>query len=309
MVGKICGHHPHWKDSLRLLREFHHISLLVRLHHWDLTMQTVLDMFAGDWADIGAQYQQLEPPPLIPLAPGNAMTNTKGSNHGAGLVQLVNGTLDDWCQYAAHHFCLGGRSTPIGIGMDMASCVSYPHMWGYLLSLILGPVTTQNGVHAHFFQYFVGIVARPQWYTIHHNKMNSDPSQDPLEIAPLGESLYWLEWDMHAGNIGEDDVLTHLANNGVSQTMLDAAYPYGVTFIDFELSSGSANSDYYLLIDEEWHHLLTILGEPTIPEVYAGWWTPSRPDLDRIRVLMHVTEHLTPSQHACVTDEIKTEHF
>ncbi len=130
-------------------------------------MQTVIDQFAGNWADMSTQFQQLEPPLFIPLASGNAMINVKGSNHGARLVHPVNGTLNDWCQYAAHHFRLGGRSIPIGIGMDTASRVSYPHMWGYLLSLILGPMTESNGVRARFFQYFVEIVACPQWYTLH----------------------------------------------------------------------------------------------------------------------------------------------
>lgn len=47
-----------------------------------------------------------------------------------------------------HHFRLGGRSMPIGIGMDMVSRVSYPHMWGYLMSLTMGPVTEWNGIRA-----------------------------------------------------------------------------------------------------------------------------------------------------------------
>ncbi len=146
MVGEIQGHHPHWKDSLCLLGEFDCISSSVQITHRDLTMQTVIDRCAREWADILTQYHQLEPPPFIPLTPGNAMTNVKGSNHRTGLVHPINSTLEDWCQYTAHHFRLGGRSTPISIGMDTVSQVSYPHMWGYLLSLILGSVTKCNGV-------------------------------------------------------------------------------------------------------------------------------------------------------------------
>ncbi len=101
--------------------------------------------------------------------------------------------------------------------------------------------------------------------------MNSDPSHLPVDIAPLGESFFWLEWDAHTGNLDEDDVLWHLASNGVTQTMIDAAYPYGVTFIDFELLSGPANSEFYSFVDEEHHQLLRIYGVPTILEKYAGW--------------------------------------
>ncbi len=95
MVGEIHGRHPQWRDSLWLLGEFHRILSSVRLPHRDLTMQTMLDRFDGDWADIMTQYHQLEPLPFIPLTPGNAMTNIKGSNHGAGLIQPINGSLED----------------------------------------------------------------------------------------------------------------------------------------------------------------------------------------------------------------------
>lgn len=90
----------------------------------------------------------------------------------------------------------------------------------------------------------MGIVARPQWYTSHQREISSDPTAPPIEIAVLENLFFCMEWDAHAANIGEDDVIRHLANNGVSQVMIDAAYPYGVTFIDFELSSGSVNSEY-----------------------------------------------------------------
>ncbi|KAK0430218.1 hypothetical protein EV421DRAFT_1744348 [Armillaria borealis] len=167
-------------------------------------------------------------------------------------------------------------------------------MWGYLMSFILGPVTEHNGVRARFFQYFAGIVAHPQWYTLRREELNSDPSHPMIDIALLGESFFRLEWDAHAGNLEEDDVLRHLAYNGVTQSMIDTAYPYGVTFLDFELSSGSANSEYYSFIDEEHHRLLGVYGMPTIPGEYAGWWTP---------------KHLAPARRACLTDEIKSEHF
>ncbi len=81
--------------------------------------------------------------------------------------------------------------------------------------------------------------------------------------------------------------------------MIDVVYPYSVTFLDFELSSGSVsgsvNSDYYSFVNKEWHRLLNVYGIPTIPDKYAGWWVPSRPDLDRIRVLMHIAEYATSS--------------
>ncbi|PBK84508.1 hypothetical protein ARMGADRAFT_1037008 [Armillaria gallica] len=84
-------------------------------------MQTVIDQFIADWSNILELYHQFKPPPFMPLASNNIVTNAKGANHGAGLVFPINGTLDEWCRYAAHHFHPAGRSTPIGIRMDMAS--------------------------------------------------------------------------------------------------------------------------------------------------------------------------------------------
>lgn len=57
------------------------------------------------------------------------------------------------------------------------------------------------------------------------------------------------------------------------------------------------------------HSLLGIHSVPTIPEKYAGWWTPSGADLDQIRVLTHVTKYVSPSWCMCATNEIKAEHF
>ncbi len=91
--------------------------------------------------------------------------------------------------------------------------------------------------------------------------------------------------------------------------MIDTAYPYSVTFIDFKLLSGSANSEYYSFVNAEQHRLLGIHSVPTIPEEYAGWWTPSGPDLDRICVLTHFTEYSSPLWHTCATNKIKAEHF
>ncbi len=150
-IGEVRGQHPRWKDTLRLLREFHHIASSVWLYHRDFTMQVMIDQFIANWSNILELYRQLKPPLFMPLAPDNVVTNAKGANHGAGLVHPVNGTLDEWCRYAAHHFRPGGCSTPIGIGMDTASRVSYPHMWGYLLSLTMAPVTERNGIRGLYF--------------------------------------------------------------------------------------------------------------------------------------------------------------
>ncbi len=97
---------------------------------------------------------------------------------------------------------------------------------------------------------------------------------------PVGESFFQLKWEVHAGNLGEDDVLRHLANNRVTQAMIDATYSYGVTFLDFKLSSGLTNSEYYSFTDEERHRLLAMYGELPILEEYARWWTSSGSDLD-----------------------------
>ncbi|PBL04567.1 hypothetical protein ARMGADRAFT_1022957 [Armillaria gallica] len=115
-----------------------------------------------------------------------------------------------------------------------------------------------------------GVVARPQWYTLHLEELNANPALPTIEISPLGDTFSRLEWEAHAANIEEDDVIQHLANNGVLQMMIDVAYPYGVTFLDFELLSGSFNLDYYSFVDEERHRLLNIYGVLMIPDEYAG---------------------------------------
>ncbi|SJL16305.1 uncharacterized protein ARMOST_19825 [Armillaria ostoyae] len=170
-------------------------------------MQTVIDQFGNNWGDILELHHQLEPPPFVPLVPNNAVTNIKRANHGARLVCPANGTLDEWCQYAAHHFRPGGHSTPIGIGMDTASRVSYPHMWGYLLSLMMAPITEQNGIQGLYFCLFAGIVACPQWYFTCMNMLNAEQPSLGIQVAPLGNTFAQLKWDTHAANLNEDDII------------------------------------------------------------------------------------------------------
>ncbi|KAK0242146.1 hypothetical protein EDD85DRAFT_785312 [Armillaria nabsnona] len=39
---------------------------------------------------------------------------------GAGLPVPVNSTIDEWCQYVAHHFWPGGLNPPVGLTMDLS---------------------------------------------------------------------------------------------------------------------------------------------------------------------------------------------
>ncbi|PBK92974.1 hypothetical protein ARMGADRAFT_1030434 [Armillaria gallica] len=298
MVSEVQGRHPRWRSDLYLLAEFYRISSSVRLEYRDYTMQTAITWFDNDWMNIRAQFDTLDPPDFIPMPIGCAMSNLRTNNHGAGLVCPVNRTIDKWCRYIAHHMHPGGCSTPSGTGMDTSYQVSIPHTWGYLLSAFLSPENDHRGVRSSYARLFAGIVARPHWYSLRIEEINSTPNEPNIVIAPSSNVLEHMEWDAHGRDMTEDDVIRHLAGNGVTQEMVDSAYPYGVTFIDCGISTESVHADFYSDIDSQRHVLLEAYSVPPTIDAHRGWWYPDSSDLERIRL---------PERRSAIGDVKKSE--
>ncbi len=208
-------------------------------------MQTIVTQFEDDWSNIRAQCDSLDPPDFVPMLIGCATSNPKNANYGAGLICPVNGAINQWCHYIAYHMHPDGRSTPSGIGMDTSYQVSIPHTWGYLLSMFLSPENDHHGAKSSYARLFAGIVARPHWYSLWIDKINNLLNKPNVNIAPSSNMLERMDWDAHGRDMTEDDVICHLAYNGITQDMIDSAYPYGVTYIDCGISTDSVHAEFY----------------------------------------------------------------
>ncbi|KAK0228078.1 hypothetical protein IW262DRAFT_1455276 [Armillaria fumosa] len=121
--------------------------------------------------------------------------------------------------------------------------------------------------------------------------MNTTSHQSPVEIAPSTNVFEWMEWDGLGHDMDEDDIITHMAFNGTTQSMVDSAYLYGLTFIDRGLSTDSAHAEFYLEVDQQRHILLDMYGIPPTIDAHQGWWYPDAQDLERIHVLRHVQSY------------------
>ncbi len=77
--------------------------------------------------------------------------------NGAGLMTLINGSLDDWCQHTAHHFCPGGQNPTRGIVMDTSFHVSFASVWGMLMLHFIHPTNAKN----YYVWYLAGIIFHP----------------------------------------------------------------------------------------------------------------------------------------------------
>ncbi|KAK0211844.1 hypothetical protein IW262DRAFT_1301313 [Armillaria fumosa] len=181
-----------------------------------------------------------------------------------------------------------------GVGISLTTCnpeAAALHLgleWTHRFksaSLILG------GARSAYSQIFAGIVARPQWYSIWIAEMNVACPQAPVEISSSTNILEHMEWDGSGWDMDEDDVIHHMAHNGLTQPMVDSAYPYGLTFIDRGLSTDSAHTEFYVEIDQRRHVLLDTYGVPPTIDAHQGWWYPDTQDLKRIRVLRHVQSY------------------
>lgn len=159
MVHEIQGRQPRWRSNMYLLAEFYHISSSVRMEYCDYTMQSAVTRLKGKWSNMQAQFESLDPPDFIPMPSNCLVSNPRSANHGVGLEHPKNSTIEEWCQYIAHHMHPGGRSTPSGIGMDTAFQVSIPYTWGYLLSMSLSPENDHRGARSSYAQLLAGIIA------------------------------------------------------------------------------------------------------------------------------------------------------
>lgn len=125
-------HRPEWQAMLRLLWEFHQISMSVIGWYCDLSMHEVVEIFEKD-NRLQVLVQGLLHPYFIPINSRFLRTGPGSIANGAGLPTLVNGSLDDWCCYAAHHFWLNGPNPTSRILMDSSHCISYASVWGMIL--------------------------------------------------------------------------------------------------------------------------------------------------------------------------------
>ncbi len=298
MVRDIRNRQPRWRNTLHLLAEFHRIASNVRLEYRDLSMQTAVVRLDDEWADVRAQFDTMDPPDFVPLPQSCITSNTRNANHGTGLIRPVNGTIDQWCRYIAHHMHPGGRSTPSGIGMDTSFQVSIPHTWGYLLSMALSPENDHRGARSAYSRLFAGIVARPHWYSLRMDEINSSNRASIIRIGQSTSVLECMEWDAQGRDLSEDDVIEHLAINGITQAMIDSTYPYGVTYIDRGLSTDSSHADFYSDIDQQRHELLDTYGIPPTIDAHQGWWYPDAHDVERIKTLRHVQDFEAPERRA-----------
>ncbi|PBK79063.1 hypothetical protein ARMGADRAFT_1041066 [Armillaria gallica] len=166
---------PHWQSVLGLLVEFHRITTSIIVRYRDLSMHDVIKQFHSDrrLTEVG---NNLPAPPFVPIDLRYRCSGGGSSMSGAGLPPPGDATLDDWCQYAAHHFRPGGVNSPNGITMD------------------LSPYHTGN----YYGQYLAGIAFRPQYYTDYIEQWNRERTEEP-PIAMIDSAYPWsMVWiDQH----------------------------------------------------------------------------------------------------------------
>ncbi|PBK93506.1 hypothetical protein ARMGADRAFT_1079818 [Armillaria gallica] len=151
---------PGWQSTLRLISEFNRISEAIVLRYRDLAMHKVIESFERDHM-LQDLRQGMRRPYFIELDDRYQVTSRGSMANRAGLPDPVNGTLDDWCQYTAHHFCPGGMNPAGGIIMDTSHCISYTSVWGMVLLRVLHPTGAKN----YYGRYLAGIIFRPRFYS------------------------------------------------------------------------------------------------------------------------------------------------
>ncbi len=57
-----------------LLAEFYRISSSVRMEYRDYTMQSAVRRLEGEWSNVWAQFESLDPPDFIPM-PSNCLVS------------------------------------------------------------------------------------------------------------------------------------------------------------------------------------------------------------------------------------------
>lgn len=179
--------------------------------------------------------------------------------------------------------------------MDTSFQVSIPHTWGYLLSMALSPKNDHHGARSVYSRLFAGILARPRWYSLRIAELESSQDESAvIEIAPSSNVLERMDWEASGREMEDDDVIRHMASNGITQPMVDSTYPYGLTFIDRGLSTDSIHAEFYSDVDRQRHVLLDTYSVPSPIDAHQGWWYPDAQDLERIRILRHIQEYEAP---------------
>ncbi len=170
----------------------------------------------------------LPAPPYIPL--DRVYRSPDGGNTGGGarLTIPVNGTINEWCQYAAHHFRPGGLNLPAGLTMDLSYRVSYASVWGMLLVQFIHPQDARN----YYTRYLVAIAFRPGYYTDYIKQWNTE-RLDELPIVRSNEvTLRRMIYHGAKENLAEIDIIRHLMANGITQEMIDSTYPWALVWVD-----------------------------------------------------------------------------
>lgn len=270
-----------WQATLRLLCEFHRISEAVILRYRDLSMHEVIEHFERDNRLRDLQRGMLRPY-FIELNPRCRVTGEGSVGSGTGVLCPVNGTLDDWCQYVAHHFRPGGLNPACGVIMDTSYRVSYTSMWGLVLLRLLHPNDAKN----YYGRYLAGIAFRPQFYSDYIRRWNRDrPQELPITIVAGSPTLQRMTFNGAGENLSELDVVRHLALCGITQGMIDNTYPWALVWIDQHVSVHFR--DLHGTLELERRDRIQWYGEPRIGNGFRGWWSPSAEDTHHIRAMLY----------------------
>ncbi|PBK97564.1 hypothetical protein ARMGADRAFT_1027056 [Armillaria gallica] len=153
---------------------------------------------------------------------------------GAGVVVPTNGTLDDWCQYAAHHLRAGSLNPTSGLIMDTSNRVSFASIWGMVMLHFLHPANAKN----YYVRYFTGIMFRPRYYVDFIQDWNRECTNElPISIAVGSPVLRRMIFNGAGENLSELDVIQHLASCMITQEMLDNTYSWALVWIDQHTNS------------------------------------------------------------------------
>ncbi|PBK61981.1 hypothetical protein ARMSODRAFT_981156 [Armillaria solidipes] len=132
-------------------------------------------------------------------------------------------------------------------------------------------------------RYLAGIAFRPQFYSDYIRRWNRDrPEELPIVVA--------------TENISELNVVRHLAACGITQEMIDNAYPWAMVWIDQRTNVHFRA--HYQDLELERQECIQRYGEPRVAEEFSGWWSPSAEDTHRIRAMLyHERYECQPSTH------------
>ncbi|SJL16372.1 uncharacterized protein ARMOST_19894 [Armillaria ostoyae] len=281
---------PGWQGVLHLLWEFHRISTSVVMRYRDLSMHEVVEVFEKD-DRLAVLAQRLLHPYFIPIDPQYLHTGSGTTANGVGLATPVNGTLDDWCQYTAHHFRLNGLNPTSEVMMDTSYHVSFASIWGMLLMRFLHP---QSSTKKYYARYFAGIAYRPRYYVDFIRSWNAKRTMElPISVAAGSPVLRRMVFNGAGENLSELDVIRHLAACAITQEMLDSMYIWALIWVDQH--SSVHFRDHNRALELERLERIRQYGEPITTASLQGWWSPDEGDTHRIRALLYSERYKSQS--------------